>query len=62
MYNINNIEKVQKIRILSAIPAGVFEENVKLAMRRWVYEKEKPKQNLTISFKFSFNTIQLASD
>lgn len=62
MYNINEIGKVEKIRILSANPIRVFEENVKFAMRRWVYEKENPQQDLTIIFKFSSNIIQLSND
>lgn len=60
MYNINIMGKIEKIQILSSIPSGVFEENVKLAMRRWIYEKNKPIKNLIIVFKFSLNEIQLS--
>lgn len=58
MYNVNVMGRIEKIRILSSMPSGVFENNVKLAMRRWIYAKNKPIENLTVVFRFSLNKIQ----
>lgn len=57
MYDINVMGKIENVRILSSVPSGAFEENTKLAMRRWMYEKNKPKKNLTVCFKFSLNSL-----
>lgn len=56
MYDINVIGKIENIRILASIPNGIFEGNTKLAMRKWICEKNKPKKNLIIVFKFSLNS------
>lgn len=58
MYDINHIGKVEKIRIISSIPLGIFEKNIKIAMRRWIYAVDNAKKDLIIIFKFSLNTIQ----
>lgn len=59
MYDINNLGKIDNIRILSAVPSGVFERNVRSSMRLWIYESNKPKKDLTVVFKFFLNNIEL---
>lgn len=62
MYDVNNFGKIKNIRILSANPIGVFEGSVRSAMRRWIYENNKSKKDLTIIFRFYLNTIEIFDD
>ncbi|WHL25253.1 MAG: TonB family protein [Candidatus Blochmannia vicinus] len=55
-YNVSIKGRVDNIRILSAVPAGTFEESIRSAMRCWVYEKNKPEKDLIITFKFCLNS------
>lgn len=57
MYDINHVGKVENIKVLFASPEKIFEKNVKLAMRRWIYEKSNPKKKIVITFKFSVDNI-----
>lgn len=58
-YDVNTRGKVDNICILSAVPPGVFEENIRSAMRRWVYESNKPEKKLIITFKFCLNSVKM---
>ncbi|WP_159715342.1 TonB family protein [Blochmannia endosymbiont of Camponotus nipponensis] len=55
-YNVNVNGRIDNICILSAVPVGIFEENIRSAMRRWVYESNKPEKNLIVTFKFCLNS------
>lgn len=59
IYNISNLGKIENIRILSAIPVGIFEKNVRSAMRRWMYETDKPRKDLIITFKFRLKSVEI---
>lgn len=59
MYDVNNMGRVENIRILSAIPVGMFENSVRSAMRRWIYESNKSRRGLTIIFKFYFSSVEI---
>lgn len=59
MYDINHIGKIEKIRIIASVPTGIFEKNIKIAMRRWIYKSNNPKKDMTVIFKFSLNTVQM---
>lgn len=59
MYDINNSGKVKNIRILSAHPVGVFEKNVRAAMRLWTYKVNMSKKDLIVTFKFCFNITEI---
>lgn len=58
-YNINSLGKVENIRVLSANPVGVFDRNVRIAMRRWLYESNQPKKDLIITFKFCLKNVEI---
>ncbi|URJ26360.1 TonB family protein [Blochmannia endosymbiont of Camponotus modoc] len=58
-YDVNTRGKVDNICILSAVPSGVFEESIRSAMRRWVYESNKPEKKLIITFKFCLNSVKM---
>ncbi|UOY04270.1 TonB family protein [Candidatus Blochmanniella pennsylvanica] len=61
-YDVNARGKVDNICILSAVPPGIFEESIRSAMRRWVYESNKPEKKLIITFKFCLNSVKIFSD
>ncbi|URJ33091.1 TonB family protein [Candidatus Blochmannia vicinus] len=61
-YNVNIAGRVDNIRVLSAVPTGIFEESIRSAMRRWVYESNKPEKDLMITFKFFLNSSKNFSD
>ncbi|URJ32471.1 TonB family protein [Blochmannia endosymbiont of Camponotus sp.] len=58
-YDVNTKGKVDNICILSAVPPGIFEESIRSAMRRWVYESNKPEKKLIIIFKFCLNSVKM---
>lgn len=59
IFNVNNLGKVENIRIFSATPTGIFERSVRSAMRLWTYESNKAKQNLIIMFKFRLDALEI---
>lgn len=59
VYNVNNLGRIENIRILSAVPVGVFEKNVLFAMRFWRYESNQSKKDLSIIFKFCLNNSNI---
>ncbi|WP_331828148.1 TonB family protein [Candidatus Blochmannia sp. SNP] len=61
-YDVNIEGRVDNVRILSAVPVGVFEESIRSTMRRWVYENNKPEKDLIITFKFCLNSSKNFSD
>ncbi|URJ24277.1 TonB family protein [Candidatus Blochmanniella camponoti] len=58
-YDVNTRGKVDNICILSAVPPGIFEESIRSAMRRWVYESNKPEKKMIITFKFCLNSVKM---
>lgn len=61
-YDVNIGGRVDNIRVLSAVPSGIFEKSIRSAMRRWVYENNKSEKDLTITFKFCLNANKNFSD
>jgi len=61
-YDVNARGKIDNMCILSAVPPGMFEESIRSAMRRWVYESNKPEKKLIITFKFCLNSVKIFSD
>lgn len=59
MYDVNSTGRVENIRILSAIPVGIFEKNIKLSMCRWIFESKKSQKDLIVNFRFSLNKVQM---
>ncbi|URJ23393.1 TonB family protein [Blochmannia endosymbiont of Camponotus sp. C-003] len=58
-YDVNTKGRVENIHILSAVPPGIFEESIRSAMRRWVYERDRPEKKLIITFKFCLNAVKI---
>lgn len=59
VYNIDNLGKIENIRILFAAPVGIFEKNVLSAMRFWRYESNQPRKDIRIIFKFCLHNSSI---
>lgn len=54
-FDVNNEGDVVNARVLSAEPAGIFDEEALGAIRQWKFTPHKPWQALTRDFTFSIN-------
>ncbi|UVK77448.1 MAG: hypothetical protein FKGGLIKP_00033 [Sodalis sp. Fse] len=62
MYDVDGAGRVKNVRILSAQPRNMFERDVRLAMRSWIYETSKPADNLTLTFKFNLRGVMSSEE
>lgn len=54
-YDVNNEGDVVNARVVSAEPAGIFDEEALRAIRKWKFTPHKPWQGLTKDFSFMIN-------
>lgn len=57
MFDVNADGRVENVRVLTAQPRNMFERDIHLAMRLWIYESGKPATNLTVNFKFDLEGV-----
>lgn len=51
-FDVDGEGRVDNVRIVSADPAGVFEREVKRAVRRWRYQAGRPGQDVRVTVYF----------
>lgn len=57
MFDVSADGRVKNVRVLTAQPRNMFERDIRLAMRRWIYEPGRPATNLTVNFKFDLEGV-----
>ena len=54
-FDVDSSGQVNNIQILEAQPRNMFERDVRMAMRKWRYEPNKPGSGLTMNIVFKIN-------
>lgn len=52
LYDVNSSGKTENVRIVSAKPKSIFDDQVKASIYQWRFEPNKPRKNIAVHIVF----------